>query len=162
MSKFYTTLSQDSSAGTTDGGTSSSPTIELVGDVVAYGPLSEVVTSLAPTGVVPGIYTTIKVNEKGQVVQGFASEANANFAIQTFKFFLPSKRWRVVHNMGTRDFTEAIKNSEGRPLYANVTIIDLNEAWVEFTEEESGTITIIFDLGSSRSQYLNSPTGNSV
>ena len=149
MGKFYHTVSQSSTGSTATGASTADPIIELNGDVLGYGPASEVLTSIAPTGVVPGIYSAVEVNEKGQVVKGYTAEVNMGLAIRKFNFVYPAQRWRVVHNLGTTDFTEFIKNSEGRKLFANIRIVDSNEFWVELTEPEVGSVVVTFDLSSA-------------
>jgi hypothetical protein len=45
-------------------------TIELNRDVFGYGINDEVMASLAPSGVVPGVYTQVEVNEKVLLLAG--------------------------------------------------------------------------------------------
>jgi hypothetical protein len=44
--------------------------VNMTGDVVAYGPSNNLVSHITPSGVVPGIYKRVRVNIKGQVVEG--------------------------------------------------------------------------------------------
>ena len=76
--------------------------------------------------------------------------------MKSYSFWEESTRWVVNHGMNTRSFTESIRNDLGQKLNANIRIIDANKFWVEFTEPETGTISVTFDL--SGSVNLNSFT----
>jgi hypothetical protein len=61
--------------------------------------------------------------------------------------FAPSLVWRVKHNAMTVNFVESLKNTNHERVYANVKIIDATEFWVEFTEPEAGTVSVVFQVG---------------
>jgi hypothetical protein len=148
MGKFYHTISSPPTSNAT-GSNNSEVNIELNGDILGYGPPSEVLTSIAPTGVLAGTYSSVRVNDKGQVVEGFKTDIGMQLAIKSFYFVSPAMRWRVTHNMNTVNFTESIKNNQGAKMYANISIVDGNEFLVELTEPESGSIVVTFDLANS-------------
>ena len=50
----------------------------------------------------------------------------------------------IPHNLGTKDYTFSIVNSDGQRVYAPDRAIDDNTFVVDFTEPESGTISVIF------------------
>lgn len=52
----------------------------------------------------------------------------------------------IPHNLGTKDYTFSIVNSEGQRVYAPDSAIDDNTFVVNFTEPESGTISVIFHI----------------
>lgn len=88
MSKFFDTLFFHSEAAPfpphycPGSGTPTNPTdptdptapvseVNMIGDVYASGPATSLVSSLATTGVVPGRYSSVQVNSKGLVTDGF-------------------------------------------------------------------------------------------
>ena len=143
MSKFYHDVSTTSA---TEAPATGQITIELNGDVLGYGTNEEVLTSLAPSGVVPGVYTQVEVNEKGLVTRGITASTENTVVIRTYSFWEPSLRWEVIHGLNTTDFVANIRNEEGDTVFANIKVVDGVEFWVEFTEATSGKITVTFDL----------------
>ncbi len=56
--------------------TSFSTKIHMTGDVVADGNSSNFASRIAPTGVIAGTYTKVRVNAKGQVIEGLTSSTD--------------------------------------------------------------------------------------
>ena len=72
-----------------------------------------------------------------------ASTGGAGGGTQSFTF-PESVQWAVVHNKGTRNFIESLRDADGRRLYAEVEIVDDNSFIVHFTEATAGTVTVAF------------------
>jgi hypothetical protein len=150
MAKFYHTLAGSAYAGTNSEGIGFPVApIELNGDVLGYEDSDRVInTAIAPTGVEAGTYTRVRVNTKGQVIEGYNDPDSSSvwLAIDTFFFYEPSLIWVVKHNLNTTNFQESIKDANGDKIYADVRIIDANEFWVFMTEESTGSVTVNFEL----------------
>jgi hypothetical protein len=144
MSRFFTGyLGRSTSRLTT------APRIELSGDVVGAGTLPYVEATLKASGVVPGTYSRVEVNDKGQVIRGLAEldQGQAgSFAIRRYLFPEASLVWTIQHDMGTDSFTVTLLNSSGERIYANEKVIDSNSFEIEFTEPESGSASVVFNL----------------
>ena len=54
--------------------------------------------------------------------------------------------WRIKHTANTKNFVETVFSVDGQRIYGNVRVIDNTEFLVEFTEPESGKITVVFYL----------------
>lgn len=115
---------------TVQGGTSKQTTAAevalLASKSIPFVNLAELVTS-----------TRAKLNE----TQYFMRKSGVR--VYTFP---TSLTWRIVHNAKTVDFVESVKNLELERIYANVKIVDENEFLVEFTEPESGTVSVVFHV----------------
>jgi len=68
-----------------------------------------------------------------------------NVVIRTY-IFQDEMPLRIKHNMNSVDFIESIRGVDNRRIYANVVAVDEMEILVEFTEPESGRITIAFGI----------------
>jgi hypothetical protein len=162
--------------------------INMYGDVRASGNSDNLIVHLEPTGVRPGIYTKVKVNHKGQVVEGLADGdvdsspvewenilhkpttlagynitnvynkdevnqkieeaieiANPPIILKSYNFS-QSLRWRVKHNMFTMKFVKTIWNADGEEIFANISLVDENEFFIEFTSPEAGRVDVLFYL----------------
>lgn len=64
--------------------------------------------------------------------------------VRTF-VFESSLVWKIKHDTMTVNFVESIKNQHGEKLSAALRTVDGNEFWVEFTEPEAGTVSVVFD-----------------
>lgn len=65
--------------------------------------------------------------------------------VKTFTFE-SSLVWKIRHNFFTNRFSESILNDKNERIYAGIRYIDENEFWVEFTEPEAGSVTVVFNL----------------
>lgn len=69
-------------------------------------------------------------------------------SIITRKYTFPSSLvWKVKHNLKPIDFTVTLRDQFGTLLFTSVTPINNNEFWIQFTEPEEGTASIIFNVG---------------
>lgn len=84
--------------------------------------------------------TTLRVTNSHTTT---ATEENVIMRTYTFVDQMPL---RIKHNMNTVDFMESIRGIDNRRIFANVVVIDEMEFEVEFTEPESGRITVIFGV----------------
>lgn len=68
-----------------------------------------------------------------------------NCVMRTY-IFQDAMPLHIKHNMNSVDFIESIRGVDNRRIYANVVVINEMEILVEFTEPESGRITIAFGI----------------
>jgi hypothetical protein len=66
-------------------------------------------------------------------------------ALRTYTF-TNAMPLRIKHNMNSVDFIESIRGVDNRRIFANIVVIDEMEFLVEFTEPESGKITVAFGV----------------
>lgn len=104
-----------------------------------------------------GTSTSLIDTENGPIpsINKIATDAIAKFedllsqmkgvCIHTFSFD-SAIIWSIKHTANTNNFVETIINVNGQRVYGNVRIIDNTEFLVEFTEPESGKITVMFYL----------------
>jgi len=167
--------------------------VNIYGDIKAVGTSDSLTAAIQPTGVLPGVYTRVRVNAKGQVVEGLAdnefnytkldwnaflntpstlfgfgitdaytkAETRAYVAdavaaavaavpavvAKSWRFSTKSMMWRVKHNMGTTHFHATIQNQEGEIVYTGIEVIDDSEFRLMYTSPESGTLDVVFYLG---------------
>jgi len=74
-----------------------------------------------------------------KVIQTF----NLGITVKTFQF-AASLQVSVKHEMNTTNFSVSIVNVQGVTVYAPITVIDVNEFLIDFTEEEAGIANVIF------------------
>lgn len=104
-----------------------------------------------------GNNTTLINTENGPIpsISKIAYDAQAKFedmlihmqGVGIFTFSFESALvWRIRHTANTKNFVETIISVDGQRVYGNIQIIDNTEFLVEFTEPESGKITVVFYL----------------
>lgn len=110
--------------------------VNLAHIFVQGGPQEEVVTE-------GGTYPTIaKIVEDNKIALQ-ESLVQQGFAIRNYNF-QDTQILHVKHNMNSTKFVETITDVTGRRLHANTYPIDPTEFVVEFTEPESGSVTVVF------------------
>lgn len=125
--------------------------LNLTGDDYLDGPLPD--SSLTPVS--EGASFVLKANPRSLIYIGQAALRVTNnettpaleqqCVIRTY-IFKDAMPLIIKHNMNSVDFTESIRGVDNRRIYANVVAVDEMEIMVEFTEPESGRITIAFGI----------------
>lgn len=100
-----------------------------------------------------GNVKTHVVQSSGNVVPLGTTNPSAGGNVQTpvlykrYKFDTPSLLWTVTHNQNTDMFVTFLKQINGTPFYALVTLVDKNTFQVHLTDAYSGYVDVIFDKG---------------
>lgn len=98
------------------------------------GPLSDVVSE-------GGIYPSLAKIAATSIARLNAIQPTVTSRIYDFT---DAMSVRIVHNLNTRNFTKSIINSLGEDVIAPVDILNSNEFTINFTDPETGSVTIMF------------------
>jgi len=79
-------------------------------------------------------------------IETTVSTINGAFNISRFDFNTPSSVWVVQHNMGTTRFSEKLLDSNNRPFFAGIEIIDENTFRVHLSELTTGAVEVSFGI----------------
>lgn len=113
---------------------------------VVQGGQNKRVTAEALTELALASKTVVNLAELAKETRAKLNETQyfmRKFGVRVYSF-PASLTWRIVHNASTVDFVESIKNLSHDKLYANVKIVDDNSFFIEFTEPEAGTVSVVF------------------
>ena len=85
-----------------------------------------------------GINKKVMLNVVGQSVSGIVTRRYE---------FASSMVWKIKHNLKTSSFIATLADTHGTPLFTSITPVSKDEIWIQFTEPEEGSASIIFNVG---------------
>jgi hypothetical protein len=116
---------------------------DLAHQFVSGGPTDDVVSE-------GGTYPTLaKIAAEAEARIAGILQLNSLLVAKTFNFTAidldVEYRLPIVHNLNTMKYAVVgIRNTDGQTMLASDVIVDANEFYIEFTEPEEGTVTVLF------------------
>lgn len=106
------------------------------------------ISELPPAGKLSG-YEIMEIVQDGmnkKVMLNTVSQTLSGLVTRRYEF-TSSMVWKIKHNLKTTSFIATLADFQGTPIFTSITPISKDEIWIQFTEPEEGSASIIFNVG---------------